>query len=687
MSESAQHSNRLAGETSPYLLQHAHNPVDWYPWGPEALERARRDDRPIFLSIGYSACHWCHVMAHESFEDAAIAAQLNRDFVAIKVDREERPDLDDIYMAAVQTMTGSGGWPMSVFLTPDLEPFYGGTYFPPEDRHGMPSFARVLTGVADAFRTRREEVVAQGRQLAALLREQLDVRSGTADPELQHLAAAATSLASAFDATHGGFGGAPKFPAPMTLEFLLRAWRRNGDAATLQIVTHTLDRMADGGIHDQLGGGFARYSTDARWLVPHFEKMLYDNALLAHCYLEAFRATGQDRYASVAVDTLDFMLRELQTDDGGFASALDADTEGEEGRYYVWSHDEIIAVLVASGLGATEAASLADLWGVTPAGNWEGRSVLWASGARVDGALAERGRAALLAQREGRVRPGRDEKQLAAWNGMALRAVATGALLLGHDRYLQATRRVSGFIRAALLRDDGRLWRTSRDGAAHTPGFCEDYANVADGLLESYAATGDDADLQLATSLMDRAVAEFWDAESGTFYDTGSEHDLAVTRPRSLIDGATPAANSVAADVLLRLGLLAGDPDYDRRARSILRAAGPAFASRPSQFGRMLCAADRSLGEQIDAVVAGDRLDPRAVALRRAVAQPYAPDLVIAPLDPGGSLAEMALFTGKTALAGVPTAYVCRGYACDEPTSDPQRAAAQVAAMAPGRPA
>ncbi len=681
MSEAARDANRLAGETSPYLLQHAHNPVDWYPWGPEALERARREDRPIFLSIGYSACHWCHVMAHESFEDEAIAAQLNRDFVAIKVDREERPDLDDIYMAAVQTMTGSGGWPMSVFLTPDLEPFYGGTYFPPEDRHGMPSFPRVLAGVADAFRTRRAEVDAQGRQLTALVREQLDLRGGTAEPELEQLTAAAASLSRAFDPVYGGFGGAPKFPAPMTLEFLLRAWRRSGDPATLQMVTHTLDRMADGGINDQLAGGFARYSTDARWLVPHFEKMLYDNALLAHCYLEAFRATGQDRYARVAASTLDFMLRELMTDDGGFASALDADTEGEEGRYYVWEHDEFTRVLAAAGLDAQAAAALAQMWGVTPAGNWEGRTVLWAAGTGVEVALVERGRAALLAAREERVRPGRDAKQLASWNGMALRAMATGALVLGHDRYLEATTRVVGFIRTALLREGGRLWRTSRDGAAHTPGFCEDYANLADGLLESYAATGDAADLQLATSLMDHAVAEFWDAESGTFYDTGSEHDLAVARPRSLIDGATPAANSVAADVLLRLGLLTGDPDADRRARSILRAAGPALASRPSQFGRMLCAADRSLAEPIDAVVAGDQLDHRAVAIRHAVAQPYAPDLVIAPLDPASSLAEMALFSGKTARGGVPTAYVCRGYACDEPTSDPQRAAAQVTAL------
>ena len=677
-------TNRLAAETSPYLLQHANNPVDWYPWGPEALERARSDDKPIFLSIGYSACHWCHVMERESFENPAIAEQLNREFVAIKVDREERPDLDDVYMAAVQTMTGGGGWPMSVFLTSDLEPFFGGTYFPPEDRHGMPGFPRVLGAIAEAYRNRRAEVVAQGRELAAHLREQLDVQPGSAEVERRQLDAAVERLAQSFDAVHGGFGGAPKFPSPMTLEFLLRAWSRSGDAETLRMVTLTLDRMADGGIHDQVGGGFARYSTDARWLVPHFEKMLYDNAQLAHAYLEAYRATGIDRYADVARSTLDFMIRELRTDDGGFASALDADSEGEEGRFYTWDQDEFMGALRAADLDDAEARFLNDYWGVTAAGNWEGRSILHVAGAEAPAPdLLERGRRALFAARALRIRPGRDDKQLAAWNGMALRALSTGALVLGEDRFVTAAQRCVAFVRASLLRDEGRLWRTSRGGVAHTPAFCEDYAQVADGLLTAYAALGKADDLELAVALMDRAVADFWDEGSGTFFDTSDEHDRTVARPRSLVDGATPAANSVAADVLLRLALLTGDPDHDRRARSILRAAGPAIDRHPAQFGRMLAAADRALGMPIDAVIAGEGDDPRALALRRATAAPYAPDLVIAPLPSGARFAAWPLFEGKAMRDGVPTAYVCRGYACDEPSGDPGLVTAQVAALLP----
>jgi uncharacterized protein len=675
-------TNRLADETSPYLLQHAHNPVDWYPWGPEALNRAKELDRPIFLSIGYSACHWCHVMERESFEDPETAAQLNRDFVAIKVDREERPDLDDVYMAAVQAMTGGGGWPMSVFLTPDLRPFFGGTYFPPDDRHGLPAFRRVLDAISDAYRNRRDDVEQQGNQLASHLQEQLTVRAGATDPQAAQLELAAVRIGQTFDPVHGGFGGAPKFPAPMTLEFLLRRWRLSGDLELLRQVTVTLDRMADGGIHDQLAGGFARYSTDGRWLAPHFEKMLYDNAQLAHAYLEAYRATGDQRYAAVARSTVDFMLRELRTDDGGLASALDADSEGEEGRFYVWSSDEVTRVLADAGLHPEEVAAVCAHWDVAPGGNWEGKTILHVAGPAPGADLLERARAALLAEREQRVRPGRDHKQLASWNGMALRAIAATALVLGEPAHEAATRDLVRFIRTHLLRDQDRVWRTSRDGRAHTPGFAEDYANLADGLLAAYAALGDWEDLLLARRLVDRLVADFWDDASGTLFDTADEHDRAVARPRSLLDNATPSANAVATDVMLRLALLTGEPDYDRRARSILRAVQPLLDRQPSAFGRFLSAADRALAEPVDVVIAGDPAG-RAAELRRAVAQPYAPDLVIAPL--ARPVEGWPLFDAKTALDGGATAYVCRGYACDRPTADPAEARDQVARLALSR--
>jgi uncharacterized protein YyaL (SSP411 family) len=679
VSGTAPHTNRLAQQTSPYLLQHAHNPVDWYPWGAEALAAAREADRPIFLSIGYSACHWCHVMERESFENEETAALLNREFVAIKVDREERPDLDDVYMAAVQAMTGSGGWPMSVFLTPDLAPFFGGTYFPPDDRHGLPGFPRVLEAVADAYRSRRAEIEQQGRALTDHLRNQLAVPAGRIDPGRLQVDGAVRRLAASFDPIHGGFGGAPKFPAPMTLELLLRAWRRTGDAATLEMARVTLDRMADGGIHDQLGGGFARYATDAQWLVPHFEKMLYDNALLAHAYLEAFRATGERRSAEVATRTLDFMLGELATDAGGFASALDADSSGEEGRYYVWSRDELMSVLASAGMTDDERTALATYWGVTAAGNWEGSSILHVAGAMPDPTLVERGRAVLLAARARRERPGRDDKQLAAWNGMALRALSVGALVLGEDRFLQASARLVDFIRQHLVRDGNRLWRTSRDGRSHTPGFAEDYANVADGLLAAYAALADGSLALLARDLMAGAVSDFWDEASGTLADTSEEHDATPIRPHSLTDSATPSANAVAADVLLRLALLTGDEELDRRARSILRAVAPALDRQPAAFGRMLAAVDRAASAPIDAVIAGAA--QATAAMRRAVAAPYAPDLVLAPLAAGEPHAGWPLFEDKVTRGAEAIAYVCRGYACEAPTSDPVRARQQVEAI------
>ncbi len=683
MSATPPHANRLAGETSPYLLQHAHNPVDWYPWADEALARARELDRPIFLSIGYAACHWCHVMERESFEDESTAALMNDRFVSIKVDREERPDLDDVYMAAVQALTGSGGWPMSVFLTPDLEPFFGGTYFPPHDRGGLPAFRRVLAATADAYRDHRADVVRQARQLATLVQQQLAVVAGNADPEQRQLETAVTRLRASFDSRHGGFGPAPKFPAAMTLEFLLRRWRRDGDPAVREMVVTMLDAMADGGIHDQLGGGFARYSTDAEWLVPHFEKMLYDNALLAHCYLEAFRALGIERYADVARDTLDFMRRELLLEDGGFAAALDADSEGVEGAFYVWSADAFAAALGAGGLSTEESQSLARHWDVSERGNWEGHTVLRRSAAAEPG-LVERGRRILLAAREQRPRPRRDDKAIAAWNGLALRAFAAGALWLADAGYAEVTERLVGFIRASLLRPDGGVWRSARDGVARIPGFCEDHLLLADGLLAAHAALGRAEDLLLAHALVVHAIDEFWDPASATFFDTSAEHGAAVARPHSMIDGATPAANSVAADVLQRLALLTGDADLDRRARAVMRAVAPALERQPTLFGRALSAVDRSLEAPSDAVVATpDPEDDRALALRRAVATPYAPNLVVAQTRPGDGLGEWAIFVGKTGVA-LPTAFVCRGYACDEPTSEPDVARGQVERMAAG---
>ncbi|HET7686133.1 MAG TPA: thioredoxin domain-containing protein [Candidatus Limnocylindria bacterium] len=678
----AAHRNRLADETSPYLLQHAHNPVDWYPWGAEALDRARELDRPIFLSIGYAACHWCHVMERESFMDEEIAKFMNENFVCIKVDREERPDIDELYMAAVQAMTGSGGWPLNVFLTPSLEPFFGGTYFPPADRHGLPSFTRVLEAIHDAYATRRDEVAASAAGVTAHLRNQLEIVPGTVDPQRAQLDAAVARIAAGFDPTHGGFGPAPKFPAPMTLEFLLRAWRRSGDAATLHMVTRTLDAMADGGIWDHLGGGFARYATDARWLVPHFEKMLYDNALLAHAYLEAFRATRQDRYARTARETLDFMLAQLRTDEGGFASALDADSEGEEGRFYAWTDAELRSAL--DGFASEEIDAVAAGWGVTAAGNWEaGRNVLHRPpGVPFDDVLRERARTALLRARAARVRPGRDDKQLAAWNGMALRALAHGAVVLGERRYADAARELVGFVERRLLRDGDRLWRTARDGRAHTPGFGEDYLHLADGLLASHAALGDAAHLDLARRLVERAAADLWDDEAGVFAETGPEHEASIARVRSLVDGAVPSTNSVAADVLQRLALLTGDAELDRRARRILRSVAPALDRQPTMFGRMLAAADRSLDPPIDAVVAASRTDdPAAAALRAALAAPYLPNLVLASVGDGDPTARWPIFEGKVARDGAATAYVCRGYACEAPTTDPAAATAQVEAL------
>jgi uncharacterized protein len=677
--------NRLAGETSPYLLQHAWNPVDWYPWGPEALERARVEDKPILLSVGYAACHWCHVMAHESFEDAETAALMNRQFVCVKVDREERPDLDGIYMDAVQAMTGQGGWPMTVFLTPEGAPFYAGTYFPKLDRPGMPSFGRVLSAVADAWAQRREDARRQGAQLVELIAAQatLPGAGGDGQPDEAVLQEAFAGLRRSFDATWGGFGPAPKFPQPMTLELLLRLQRRGFDGA-LDMATSTLDRMAAGGIFDQLGGGFHRYATDARWLVPHFEKMLYDNAQLVRVYLHAWQLTGRRRYREVAARTADYLLRELRHPDGGFFSSQDADSEGVEGRFFVWDHDELVRVggeLAARFLGAS------------PRGNWEGTNVLWtpdpaeavAEQAGVSVQELEReveaARARLFQAREARVHPATDDKVLAAWNGLAISALAEAGRILGEPRYLDAAVAAAEFVLAALRGPDGRLLRSWRDGRQGGPGYLDDYACMADACLTLYETTFELRWLREAKRLAAALLELFADPGGDGLYQTGSDAEPLVVRPRELFDNAVPAGSSVAADVLQRLGRLTGEQDWERSGLAALRPVLGVVARAPTGFGRALGAVDFALGRVREVAIVGEPGADDTGALLAQVWGTYQPNRVVAMAAPGDrdAAAEVPLLAERTALGGHATAYVCEHFVCQLPVTEPEALAAQLA--------
>ena len=604
--------NRLAGETSPYLLQHANNPVDWFPWGPDALARAKLLDRPIFLSIGYAACHWCHVMERESFEDEATARDLNDGFVAIKVDREERPDLDQIYMGAVQAMTGGGGWPMSVFLTPAGNPFYGGTYYPNEPRHGMPSFRQVLEGVTRAWREQRADIEAAGVRLVQTLIERQGTEAGagsgsgsaTDGPTPELLEEVASALMGSFDARNGSWGGAPKFPQPMTIEYLLRR-QAGGDARFDAIARFTLEKMADGGIHDQLGGGFHRYATDPAWLVPHFEQMLYDNAQLARVYLHAGQVTGDARFREVAVGVLEYMLRELALPDGSFASSQDADTDGVEGLTFVWSESEIRDVLGEAGGAAAEADAFIAAYGVTADGNWEGHTILsrvWPEmhtpppsrdDPTFEAGLAE-ARARLLTRRSARPQPARDDKALAAWNGLAIAAFADAGRLLGEPRYVTAATRAAEAITAGLLAADGSLARSWKDGRATGQGVLEDYADLAEGLLALYEATFDERWFVVARALMDRVLARFADPAGG-FFDTADDHERLVTRPRDPQDNAVPSGNAMAATVLLRLAAWTGEGRYRDAAELALRTVTGYVARYPTGFAQWLVAMDFAL--------------------------------------------------------------------------------------------
>ena len=650
-------ANRLAHETSPYLLQHAHNPVDWYPWGEEALERARRENRLILLSIGYSACHWCHVMERESFESPRIAALMNEHCVNIKVDREERPDLDEIYMAAAMALNeGQGGWPMTVFLTPELEPVFAGTYFPPEDRWGRPGFGSLIQALARAWEEDPEDLRQGAAQLVAELRRQREGATPLAVGE-EELRRALQQLAQDFDPAHGGFGGAPKFPPATALMLLLRLHHRYGDEQALHMVRRTLEAMARGGIYDQVGGGFARYATDQRWLVPHFEKMLYDNALLASAYLEAFQLTAEPLFRRVASETLGYVLREMTAPEGGFYSSTDADSEGEEGKFFVWTPQQVEAVL-----GPEDARLFNACYDITPGGNWEGKSIphlpvdLAELAARFDltpAALATRlagAREQLYHARRQRVPPGLDDKVLTAWNGMMIRALACGAQVLAEPRYLEAARRAAEFLLTTLSSEDGRLLRTWRAGKAHLPAYLEDYAFLTEALVDLYEASGEASHLHHAERLAAHLLADFQDPASGAFFHTAHHHEALILRYRDGVDGATPSGNAVAATALIRLSYHLDRADLRQAGVAAVKAYGQLIRRFPRAFAKTLCAVDLLLDGPVELALAGAAGSADLAALEQEVARCYLPNRVLARVDPTGpsGAGTLPLAAGKT---------------------------------------
>lgn len=688
-------ANRLHNETSPYLLQHADNPVDWYPWDEEAFAAARAADKPILLSIGYSACHWCHVMAHESFEDPKIAAYINKHFIPVKVDREERPDVDDIYMQATLAFNrGQGGWPMTVFLTPDGHPFHAGTYYPPEPRYGMPGFRQVLEAVVDVFTNKRAEVEHTGRSLIAELSRELSsvAPAGSDLLTTDLLDDAADTFIRRADPVHGGLTREkPKFPNPVNLEFLLRFHHATGSEPALQVVLFTLRKMAEGGLYDQLGGGFHRYSVDERWLVPHFEKMLYDNALLARVYLHAYQISGDPFYREIVEDTLDYVLREMTSPAGGFYSAQDADSEGEEGKFYVWTLQEIREALdgVVENLDA-----LLVYWGVTEAGNFEGRNILHVADmlervAVRHGVPVEQmredvsaARTVLFTLRKRRVPPLRDEKILAAWNGMMLAALAEAARVLDRDDYRQAALRNASFLLGEMLAPDGRLWRSHKDGVSKINAYLEDYAHVIDGLLELYMTTFEPRWFAAAQRLADH-VLEHFRAEDGGFYDTSDDHEALVMRPRSVQDNVVPSGSAMIAYDLLRLTGWTAETRYEDAALGVYRALGAVLGEYPLAFGQMLIGLDFWLRRPVEVALVGDPAQPEIMAMLKVVREPYRPRAVVA-LAPGnaGPDAVPALLRTRTLRDGSPAAYVCENFVCAAPVTS----AAELAAALNHRP-
>ncbi|MBM4087963.1 MAG: thioredoxin domain-containing protein [Planctomycetes bacterium] len=674
--------NRLVQETSPYLLQHAENPVDWYAWGPEALDRARAEDKPIFLSIGYSACHWCHVMERESFEDERIARALNEHFIAIKVDREERPDLDQIYMNAVQAMTGRGGWPMSVFLTPDLKPFFGGTYWPPTPRMGMPGFDQVLSGVVEAWHQRRAAANRQADELAGWLQQLGPTAPGKGELGRELFQAAAEELLRSGDRVHGGFGDAPKFPHPMVLQLAMRIGRRRARQDLLELATLNLDKMARGGIYDHLAGGFARYSVDARWLVPHFEKMLYDNALLADAYLDGYLVTRSPEYARVVRETLDYVCRSMTDAEGGFHSTEDADSEGEEGKFYTWTAAEIDRTLDPEA-----AARFRYVYGVTPSGNFEGRNILHLAKtveqfARMKGwdvreletSLA-RSRAALLETRDRRVRPAKDDKVLVSWNGLMIQAMARAAAVLGSREYLAAATRAAEFLVANVRRADGRLLHAWRRGRARFDACLDDYSFLANALVTLYETCFDERWIDEAVRLADLMLAHFHDPERGGFFFTADDHERLIARNKDIYDNATPSSNAVAATVLLRLAKLRGSSRFLEAALGTLQLGADIMKRSAIAGAQLLNALDFHLGPAPEIVILGGRDETATGETLRELHSRYLPNRVIACRTTGrphGESPHLAhLFAGKAPCGEHPTVYVCENNTCLPPVSEP----------------
>ena len=672
-------SNRLINETSPYLLQHAHNPVDWFSWNEEAFEKARWEDKPVLISIGYSACHWCHVMEHESFEDEATARMMNEHFVNIKIDLEERPDVDQIYMQFVQMTVGSGGYPLNVFLTPDKLPFFGGTYFPPVNRYNMPSFQRILSSIADAWRNNREELLNSASEILDEMQ-----RVGSAEFEvgglsLDQMNQAFLSFTRSFDEVNGGFGGAPKFPPPMSLEFLLRYYHRTKDENALAMVEKTCTEMASGGIYDQLGGGFHRYTVDAVWLVPHFEKMLYDNAQLARIYLHLFQVTREDFYKRIAVETLEYVKREMLDERGGFYTAQDADSEGAEGKFFVWTPGETTEIL-----GAEDARIFNFYYDVTENGNFEEKNILNVrssteiaarqldvSVSRLNEVL-ERGRNKLFVEREKRIKPFRDEKVLTAWNGLMLATFAEASAILQNTEYLEIAKRNADFVLNNLRKDD-YLLRTWKDGQAKLNGYLEDYANFADGLTELFQVSGDVKYLTEAKRLADLMIAEFWDADAGGFFYTANNHEALPMRSKDFYDNATPAGNSAAADVLLKLAKISGDERYERYAAAVLRLVAPQIRRYAQAFGRVLSTMEFYLNPTKEIVVIGEKGNE----LESEVWRVYLPNKIVILANKIND-ESIPLLQERKIIDGRPTAYVCENFVCQKPAITAEELAKQL---------